>query len=93
LSSVPCTSAVQEWPARALIQLTRQPVVSTANIAQLAVDILIASLSLRVIGVFDSRDLVPVVGGREDEEEGISTPLECEFRLRLHSPILPSPPP
>jgi hypothetical protein len=30
--------------------------------------------------VFDSRDLVPVVGGREgEEEEGISTPLECEF--------------
>jgi proteasome assembly chaperone 2 len=57
-----------------------QPVVSTANIAQLAVDLLIASFSLRVIGVFDSRDLVPVVGGREDEEEGIrvSTPLERE---------------
>jgi proteasome assembly chaperone 2 len=59
-----------------MIPLTRQPVVSTANIAQLAVDLLIASLSLRVIGVFDSRDLVPVVGGREDEGEGISTPLE-----------------
>jgi hypothetical protein len=55
--------------------------VSTANIAQLAVDLLIASLSLRVIGVFDSRDLVPVVGGREDDVEGISTPLECELRL------------
>lgn len=54
---------------------------STANIAQLAVDLLIASLSLRVIGVFDSRDLVPVVGGREDDVEGISTPLECELRL------------
>jgi proteasome assembly chaperone 2 len=62
-----------------IIPLTRQPVVSTANIAQLAVDLLIASLSLRVIGVFDSRDLVPVVGGREDEEEGVSTPLECEL--------------
>jgi hypothetical protein len=73
-----------------MIPLTRQPVVSTANIAQLAVDLLIASLSLRVIGVFDSRDLVPVVGGREDEGEGISTPLECEFRLQiliLQSPI------
>jgi hypothetical protein len=84
LSSVPHASAVQEWPrpgALMIIPLTRQPVVSTANIAQLAVDLLIASLSLRVIGVFDSRDLVPVVGGREDEEEGVSTPLECEFRL------------
>lgn len=53
---------------------------STANIAQLAIDLLIASLSLRVIGVFDSRDLVPVVGGREDGAEGISTPLESELR-------------
>jgi hypothetical protein len=39
-----------------------------------------ASLSLRVIGLFDSRDLVPVVGGREDGEEGVSTPLERELR-------------
>jgi PAC2 family len=82
-------SAVQEfWPVGALIliPLTRQPVVSTANIAQLAVDLLIASFSLRVIGVFDSRDLVPVVGGREgeeEEEEGISTPLECELRILI----------
>ena len=54
---------------------------------------LIASLSLRVIGVFDSRDLVPVVGGREDGGEGISTPLECEFRLRLRILILQFHPP
>ena len=58
---------------------------STANIAQLAVDLLIASLSLRVIGVFDSRDLVPIVCGREDDAEGISTPLECEFRAHPSS--------
>ncbi|KAH9992664.1 PAC2 family-domain-containing protein [Russula vinacea] len=71
------------------------PVVSTANIAQLAVDLLIASLSLRVIGVFDSRNLVPVVGGREDEAEGISTPLElfgsdeCDIVIiQQRSPVL-----
>jgi hypothetical protein len=76
--------------AGALIPLTRQPVVSTANIAQLAVDLLIASSSLRLIGVFDSRDLVPVVGGREGEgEEGISTPLECELS-NSHSLRFPS---
>lgn len=70
----------------ALMPLTRQPVVSTANIAQLAVDMLIASFSLRLIGVFDSRDLVPVVGGREgEEEEGISTPLECELQILILS--------
>ena len=59
---------------------------SAANVAQLAVDLLITSLSLRSIGLFDSRDLVPVVGGREDGEEGVSTPLEREFRL--HSFLL-----
>jgi hypothetical protein len=54
-----------------------------ANIAQLAVDLLIASLSLRKVGVFDSRDLVPVIGGREDGEAGITTALECVWRLPL----------
>ena len=51
---------------------------SAANVAQLTADLLIASLSLRLIGVFDSCDLVPVVGGRDDREEGVSTPLERE---------------
>ncbi|KAJ7079132.1 PAC2 family-domain-containing protein [Mycena belliarum] len=51
------------------------PVVSTANVAQLAVDLLIASLSLERIGVLDSGFLVPVIGARE-EGEGVSTPLE-----------------
>ncbi|KAH9176311.1 PAC2 family-domain-containing protein [Lactarius sanguifluus] len=71
------------------------PIVSIANIAQLAVDLLIASLSLRKIGIFDSRDLVPVIGGREDGEEGITTPLElfgregCEIVLiQQRSPVL-----
>lgn len=51
---------------------------STANIAQLAADLLIASLSLRAIGTFDSRDLVPVIGDREDGRQGVTTPLERE---------------
>lgn len=55
---------------------------SAANVAQLAVDLLIASLSLRSVGVFDSRDLVPIVSAREDGEEGVSTPLEREPRRR-----------
>ncbi|KAI9509734.1 PAC2 family-domain-containing protein [Russula earlei] len=73
------------------------PVVSTANIAQLAIDLLIASLSLRIIGVFDPRDLVPVIGGREDGEEGVSTPLElfgkegCDVVvIQQRSPVLVS---
>jgi len=94
-----CSCFRELAPRGALVLIpcsTRQPVVSTANIAQLAVDLLIASFSLRVIGVFDSRDLVPVVGGREgEEEEGISTPLElfgsegCDIVvIQQRSPVL-----
>lgn len=50
---------------------------SVANVAQLAADLLIASLALKRVGIFDARDLIPVVGGREGGEEGITTPLEC----------------
>lgn len=53
--------------------------VSTANVSQLAVDLLIASLALKQIGVFTGKYFVPVVGGREEGEEGITTPLECAF--------------
>jgi proteasome assembly chaperone 2 len=56
------------------------PLVSTANVSQLAVDLLIASLSLKRIGIFDPRDLVPVVGGREDGGDGVTTPLELYGR-------------
>jgi len=51
------------------------PVVSTANVSQLAADLLIASLSLERIGIGSSRSLVPVVGSLEDGV-GVSTPLE-----------------
>ncbi|KAF7306075.1 Proteasome assembly chaperone 2 [Mycena chlorophos] len=51
------------------------PVVSTANVSQLAADLLIATLSLERIGIFDSTFLVPALGAREDGP-GVSTPLE-----------------
>ncbi|THH06511.1 hypothetical protein EW145_g4032 [Phellinidium pouzarii] len=51
------------------------PVVSVGNVSQLAVDLLIATIGLKQIGIFDARDLVPVAGPRE-EGSGISTPLE-----------------
>ena len=54
--------------------------VSAGNVAQLAVDLLISTLKLEQIGVFDSRDLIPVAGGREDGP-GISTPLECKYMI------------
>jgi hypothetical protein len=57
-------------------------VVSAANVGQLAVDLLIASLALERIGAFEPSDLVPVVGGREAGEEGITMPLERTCHLR-----------
>lgn len=62
---------------------------SVANVAQLAVDLLIATLNLKRIGIFDARDLIPVVGGREEGEEGVTTPLERE--LLENSPRTSSP--
>ncbi|KAK7005709.1 proteasome assembly chaperone 2 [Favolaschia claudopus] len=58
------------------------PVVSTANVAQLAADLLISSLSLERIGVFNSEFLVPVVGSCEDGV-GVSTPLELHGKAGL----------
>ncbi|THH19976.1 hypothetical protein EW146_g1293 [Bondarzewia mesenterica] len=73
------------------------PIVSTANVSQLAVDLLIASLSLRCIGAFDPQYLVPVVGAREDGEKGVTTPLELYGRegvnvvvMQQRSPVLKS---
>jgi proteasome assembly chaperone 2 len=60
--------------------------VSTANVSQLAVDLLIASFSLHRIGIFDSGFFVPVVGGRENGEEGVTTPLERRLIL-LHAQL------
>jgi len=59
------------------------PIVSVANVAQLAGDLLIASYSLQMLGICDSKDLVPVVGGREDEQPGIATPIELYGREGL----------
>ncbi|KAH0827853.1 hypothetical protein J3R83DRAFT_3479 [Lanmaoa asiatica] len=55
-----------------------QPVVSVGNVAQLAADLLIASLKLDRVGVFDPKYLVPVVGAREDGTPGLTTPIERE---------------
>lgn len=57
---------------------------SAGNVAQLAVDLLISTLKLSHVGTFDSRDLVPAVGGRDDGP-GIATPLEC-----MHCRLLPN---
>jgi len=73
------------------------PIVSTANIGQLAADLIVSSLDLHRIGIFDPRDLVPVVGAREDSEPGVTTPLELYGRkdanivvIQQRSPVLKS---
>ncbi|KIK91815.1 hypothetical protein PAXRUDRAFT_830513 [Paxillus rubicundulus Ve08.2h10] len=71
------------------------PVVSVANVAQLAVDLFIASLKLDRVGVFDPKYVVPVVGAREDVATGITTPMELFGKddsniavIQQHSPVL-----
>jgi len=73
------------------------PVVSTANVAQLAVDLIIASFFLQRVAILDSSFCVPVVGAREDGHKGITTPLELyghpniEFVVvQQRSPVLKS---
>ncbi|KAF5352005.1 hypothetical protein D9756_007527 [Leucocoprinus leucothites] len=73
------------------------PIVSTANVSQLAADLIIATLTLERVGVVDPSYFVPVVGGREDSEPGITTALELygkpEFgvmTLQQRSPVLKS---
>ncbi|KAL5507099.1 hypothetical protein ACEPAH_6555 [Sanghuangporus vaninii] len=72
------------------------PVVSVGNVAQLAADLLIATLGLQQLGVFDPTYLIPVVGARE-EGPGITTPLELFGKERVdilviqqRSPVLKS---
>ncbi|KAG7446322.1 uncharacterized protein BT62DRAFT_1075904 [Guyanagaster necrorhizus] len=73
------------------------PIVSTANVSQLAADLLIASLSLHSLGAFDPSFFIPAVGGKEDGDDGISTPFELYGRddvdllvLQQRSPTLKS---
>lgn len=42
-------------------------------------DLLIATLTLERIAVIDPSYFVPVVGGRENDEPGITTPLERTY--------------
>jgi proteasome assembly chaperone 2 len=54
------------------------PLVSLGNVPQLAADLIIASLEMRCIGVFDARDHVPMIGSRDDDCKDLPffTPLE-----------------
>ncbi|KAL5485033.1 hypothetical protein ACEPAI_7675 [Sanghuangporus weigelae] len=72
------------------------PVVSVGNVSQLAADLLIATLGLQQLGVFDPTYLIPVVGAPE-EGPGITTPLELFGKegadilvIQQRSPVLKS---
>jgi len=71
------------------------PIVSSGNVAQLAVDLLISTLNWPRLGVFDSQHLVPFVAPREDGAAGITAPLELHgkpgssiFALQQRSPVM-----
>ncbi|KAF8639494.1 hypothetical protein AX17_001399 [Amanita inopinata Kibby_2008] len=73
------------------------PIVSTANVSQLAADILIASFSLKRLATFDPSYFVPVIGGRDDEEPGVTLPFELYGHdgtdlvvIQQRSPVLKS---
>jgi proteasome assembly chaperone 2 len=57
-------------------------VVSTANVSQLAADLLITSLSLKRVALVDPKYFIPAVGGRDDGEAGVTVPLERMCTLR-----------
>ncbi|KZV69914.1 hypothetical protein PENSPDRAFT_685931 [Peniophora sp. CONT] len=65
-------------------------IVSTANVPQLSADLLIASLDLKCVGVFDPQYLVPAIGGRDDDDNavGMTSPLESYGREGVNSVII-----
>ncbi|KAF8737391.1 hypothetical protein AX14_012891 [Amanita brunnescens Koide BX004] len=73
------------------------PIVSVANVSQLAVDLLIASLSLKYVATLDPSYFIPVIGGRDDGVPGITTPFELYTNdivnvavIQQRSPVLKS---
>ncbi|CAE6430446.1 unnamed protein product [Rhizoctonia solani] len=72
------------------------PVVSAGNVSQLCADLLIHTLALRQVGIFDPGYYAPAVGGKDGEHSAtISTPMELFgrsggdiFVLQQRSPVL-----
>ncbi|CAE6456418.1 unnamed protein product [Rhizoctonia solani] len=72
------------------------PVVSAGNVSQLCADLLIHTLALRQVGIFDPMYFAPVVGGKDGENGAtVSTPMELfglpggdVFVLQQRSPVL-----
>ncbi|KAH7332648.1 PAC2 family-domain-containing protein [Rhizoctonia solani] len=72
------------------------PVVSAGNVSQLCADLLIHTLALRQVGIFDPGYYAPAVGGKDGEHSAtISTPMELLglpggdlFVLQQRSPVL-----
>ncbi|KAF8671839.1 20S proteasome assembly [Rhizoctonia solani] len=76
--------------------LLLQPVVSAGNVPQLCADLLIHTLGLRHIGLFDPSYYAPAVGGKDGKNSpAISSPMELFglpggdiFVLQQRSPVL-----
>ncbi|KAK2464282.1 hypothetical protein APHAL10511_003739 [Amanita phalloides] len=73
------------------------PIVSTANVSQLTADLLITSLSLKYVATLDPGYFIPIAGGRDDGEPGITTPFELYTQdninlavIQQRSPVLKS---
>lgn len=68
-----------------IIWRSAQPVVCVANLGQLAADLLISSLGLQRVGVFDSSALIPIVGALDTSGKGIIAPLERELNCYIYT--------
>lgn len=65
-----------------------QPIVSLANVSQLASDLVLHSLQMQLVGRLTSRYHIPVVSPRDYVEgqevpAGLSTPVEGSYRFEL----------
>ncbi|KAI8065504.1 PAC2 family-domain-containing protein [Gongronella butleri] len=72
------------------------PAVSIGNVPQLTCDLIVHTLKLTRVGAIDSDAVIPVVGQREDSENGVSVPIEVyqsgDHRLTVvqqRAPTLP----
>ncbi|KAL1680366.1 PAC2 family-domain-containing protein [Schizophyllum commune] len=68
--------AFAQPPANIQGKILILPIVSTANVSQLAVDLFIATFGLRRLSILDPTYLVPVVGPSEYDQFELATPIE-----------------
>ncbi|KAG8723878.1 hypothetical protein FRC12_024412 [Ceratobasidium sp. 428] len=83
-------------PAQRSGSILVMPVISAGNVSQLSADLLVHTLALQRVGVFDPAYHVPVVGGPDGPANtGITVPMELfgspggdVYVLQQRSPVL-----